>query len=96
MIKVYAPDGAVGSSPAGRAPSPTVLAGRRIGVLENGKPNARELLVRAADALAARTRASVALVSGKGGDANAATPASDAVLGLLAEEVDLVLTGSAD
>ena len=96
MIKVYAPDGAVGASAVVRAPSPAVLAGRRIGVLENGKPNARELLQQAAALLATRTGASVALVSGKGDDANAATPASDAVLGLLKEEVDLVLTGSAD
>ena len=96
MIKLYAPDGAVGSSSVLRAPSTPVLAGRRIGVRENAKPNARLLLSRAAAGLAARTGASVVLVTGKGDDANAATPANDAVLDRLVEEVDLVLTGSAD
>jgi hypothetical protein len=96
VIKLYAPDGAVGASPVARAPSPAVLAGRRIGVLENAKPNARELLTRAAAGLASRTGASVVIVTGKGDDANAATPADDAVLDRLVEEVDLVVTGSAD
>lgn len=95
-IRVHAPDGAVGAPGAARAPSPPVLAGLRVGVLANGKPNAELLLARAAEGLASRTGALVALVTGKGESANAATPASAAVLDRLAEEVDLVLTGSAD
>jgi hypothetical protein len=95
-MKVYAPTGRIGAHPSTRAASIPVLAGRRIGVLDNGKPNARLLLERAAMQLAARTGATVAVVSGKGGTANAATPADEAALDRLSEEVDLVLTGSAD
>jgi hypothetical protein len=100
-MKIYAPTGAVGGWSTSPAPSIPVLAGRRIGVLDNGKPNARLLLERAASQLAARTGASVALVVGKSvaisDDAcvNAATPAGEATIARLVEEVDLVITGSA-
>jgi hypothetical protein len=73
-----------------------VLNGLRIGVLDNLKPNARLLMVRAAEQLAARTGATVTLVTDKGPGANSATPCTDEVLDRLTKEVDLVLTGSAD
>jgi hypothetical protein len=95
-MKVYAPDGNVGRPASLLAPSPRVLAGCRIGVLDNGKPNARLLMVRAAEQLAARTGAELTLVSDKGPGHNAATPCSDQVLDRMAKEVDIVLTGSAD
>ena len=95
-MQIHAPDGAVGRPSTPLAPSPVTLAGRRIGVLDNGKPNARLLLTRAAEQLAARTGARVVLVTDKGPGHNAATACSDAVLDRLTEEVDLVLTGSAD
>jgi hypothetical protein len=68
----------------------------RIGVLDNGKPNARLLMTRTAEQLAMRTGASVVLITDKGPGANAATPCTPAVLEQLSKEVDLVLTGSAD
>jgi hypothetical protein len=68
----------------------------RIGVLDNGKPNARLLMTRAAEQLAVRTGASLTIVTDKGPGANAATPCTPAVLEHLSKEVDLVLTGSAD
>ena len=76
----------------------TALSGRgvRIAVLDNGKPNARLLLTRAAEQLAARTGAAVTLVTDKGPGHNAATACSDQVLDRITKEVDLVLTGSAD
>jgi len=95
-MKIYAPTGAVGGWSTSPAPSIPVLAGRRIGVLDNGKPNARLLLTRAAEQVAARTGARVTVVTGKGPDHNAATPASDDVIDALARDVDVVLTGSAD
>ncbi len=95
-MKIYAPCGPVGRAAAGLAPSPSVLTGLRIGVLDNGKPNARTLMAHAAEQLAARTGATVALVTDKGPDHNAATPCSDEVLDRLTKEVDLVITGSAD
>ena len=95
-LRVYAPDGAVGKPPVHRATSPAVLTNLRIGVLDNAKPNARLLMVRAAEQIAARTGARVTLVTDKGHGANAATACTPEVLARLAEEVDLVLTGSAD
>jgi hypothetical protein len=68
----------------------------RIGVLDNAKPNAGVLMVRVAEQLAARTGATVSLVTYKGPGHNAATPCSDEVMDKLTEEVDLVITGSAD
>ncbi len=90
-MEVYAPDGAVGAAPTGLAPGAGVLAGKRIGVLDNSKPNAGLLLGRMAERLAARTGASVEVVERK----NAALPAPDDVLARLAE-AQVVLTGSAD
>lgn len=91
-VAVYAPDGAIGPEPVSLAPSPAVLAGARIGILDNTKPNADVLLSRMAARLAERTGASVTLVETK----NAALPAPDDVMARLCEEVELVLTGSAD
>ncbi len=95
-IRIHAPDGDVGVPPAQLAPSPAVLANLRIGVLDNAKPNARLLMVRAAEQVAARAGAHVGLVTDKGPGANAATPCTPEVLDRLTKEVDLVLTGSAD
>src|SRR4029077_14153291 len=77
----------------------TVLTRRRIAVLDNGKPNAVVLMTRAAEALAARTGATVTLVvkKGPGGrSANAAVPCAPDVFARLRAEADLVITGAAD
>ncbi len=91
-IQIYAPDGTVGPPTVSLAPSPKVLAGKKVGILDNTKPNAGLLLGRMADRLAERTGAEVVLIEKK----NAALAAPDQVLGRLIDEVDLVLTGSAD
>ncbi len=91
-IDVYAPEGEVGPMPASLAPSPPVLAGKRIGILDNTKPKAGLLLGRVAQRLAERTGAEVTVVETK----NAALAAPDEVMGKLTKEVELVLTGSAD
>ena len=90
-MRIYAPEGAVGPSAAHLAPSEPVLAGKRIGILDNSKPNAGLLLGRVAERLAARTGARLEVVERK----NAALPASDDLLARLAE-AEVVLTGSAD
>jgi hypothetical protein len=95
-LEIYAPDGAIGRPLFSLAPSPAVLTGLRVGVLDNGKPNARLIMARMAEQLAARTGATVTLVTDKGMGHNAATPCSDDVFALLTKEVDLVITGSAD
>jgi hypothetical protein len=95
-VTVVDPAGRVGTAPAALSPPLPTLAGRRIGVLDNAKPNARALMERMARQLAARTGARLALVTDKGPGHNAATPCSDQVLDRLAREVEVVLTGSAD
>jgi len=95
-VQIYAPDGPIGTPDSPRVPARAVLTGLRIGVLDNGKPNARLVMVRTASQLADRTGARVALVTDKGPNHNAATPCSDEVLDRLTKEVDLVITGSAD
>jgi hypothetical protein len=95
-VEIYAPDGAIGRPLYTTAASPATLSGLRIGVLDNAKPNAGTLMVRLAEQLAVRTGATLGLVTDKGPGHNAATPCSDEVMERLAEEVDLVITGSAD
>lgn len=89
---IYAPDGPVGPPAVTLAPARSVLAGCRIGILDNTKPNAGVLLGRLAERVAERTGAEVALVETK----NAALPCDDQVLERLTKEVEVVLTGSAD
>lgn len=96
MPVVYAPDGEVGPAPVTLATSPNVLTGVRIGVLDNGKPNAGLLLTRVGEQLAARTGATLTLVTEKGQGGNAATPCTPGVMDQLVEQCDVALTGSAD
>lgn len=91
-MEIYAPVGEVGQPPVGLAPAPASLRGKKLGILDNTKPNAGVLLERLATRLAERTGCEVALVETK----NAALAAPDQVMGRLTKEVELVLTGSAD
>ncbi len=91
-MKIYTPEGARGRPPVSLAPSLSSLAGVRIGILDNLKPNAGILLGRIAEQIAGQTGAVVAVVETK----NAAVAAPDQVLRRLIKEVELVLTGSAD
>jgi hypothetical protein len=95
-MKVFAPDGEAAPAPALRSPGRAVLSGARIGVLDNGKPNAGLLLTRVAEQLAARTAAHLTLVTEKGPGGNAATPCTPGVMDQLSRDCDVVLTGSAD
>ncbi len=91
-MKIYAPEGEVGAPATTLAPSPEVLTGTAIGVLDNTKPNAGLLLGRIAQRLAERTGADHHITEQK----NAALAAPDQVMGRLTKEVQVVLTGSAD
>jgi hypothetical protein len=95
-LEVYAPDGDVGPEPVVRTPPRPALAGLRVGVLDNGKPNAGLLLSRVAEQLALQTGAHVELVTEKGPGGNAATPCTPEVFAQLTERCDVVLTGTAD
>ena len=92
-IRIYSPTGPAGAVPRRLAAAPNLLAGVRLGVLDNRKPNARLLLERLAQNLAQRTGARVSLVTAK---ANAAVACEPQVLGQLRQESDVILTGSAD
>lgn len=99
MTQVYLPDSAPGQEALALAPSPASLAGLRIAVLDNGKPNAVEVMTRAAETLAARTGATVSLVTKKGPQglsANAAIPVAGDIFERVLAEADIVITGSAD
>ena len=91
-MKIYTPEGRVGPPPATTAAAIASLRGKRIGILDNRKPQARELLLRLGERLAEQTGAEVVMIESK----NAAIAAPDEVLNHLRQEVDLVLTGSAD
>ena len=56
-VTIYLPDSEPGPETVHLAPSPASLAGLRIAVLDNGKPNAALVMTRAAETLAERTGA---------------------------------------
>ena len=96
---IYLPDSEPGPDLATLAPSPASLAGLRIAVLDNGKPNAAVVMTRAAETLAQRTGARVSLVTKKGPQgrsANAAIPCAPDIFERLVAEADVVITGAAD
>ena len=95
-IRIHAPVGPLADDSPQLAPVAPALSGGRIGVLDNGKPNALLLLIRAAEGLAERIGGRVVAVTGKGPRGNAATTCTPQVLTTLSKEVELVLTGSAD
>ena len=92
-IRIYSPEGKIGRPARSLAASPDVLTGLRLGVLDNGKPNAAKLMQRMAENLAERTKLQFAGVFSKG---SAATPCEEPLLAEIVEACDLVLTGSAD
>ena len=91
-LQVLSPEGTVATAPLAPSAPLATLAGRSIAVLDNGKPNARLLLTRIAERLAARTNAEVSIVTAK---ATAAEPAEPEILRQL-EAAQVVVTGSAD
>ena len=92
-IRIHSPEGSVGRPERALARSPELLAGRRLAVLDNGKPGAELLLRRMAEGLASRTGAAFVGVRRK---RTAATPCEDELIGELEEAAELVITGTAD
>lgn len=91
-MKIYRPDGQIAQPLHVLSRGRRVLAGARIGVLDNLKPNAGLLMTTVAAQLAQRAGTGAPIVLTK----NAARPAPDEVIEELKREADLVLTGSAD
>jgi hypothetical protein len=92
-IVVASPAGAVVRRHRRLAAAPPVLAGQRVAVLVNGKPNAGLLLSTLAEGLANRTGMQLGPVLGK---RSAAEPADAEVLDNLRRSAEVVLTGSGD
>ena len=92
-IRILSPEGSVGASALRLARSPDVLSGRRLAVLDNGKPGAAWLMTRLAEQLAARAGVDFVGVYRK---RTAATPCEDELIEEIVGEADLVLTGTAD
>ena len=92
-MKILSPEGNVGRPSVARARPLLPLAGRRLYVLDNGKPGAELLLGRAAERLAARTGL---VFAGARRKRTAATPCEVDLLRALGAEAELALTGSAD
>ena len=93
MTELYSPEGRVGREAVRLVAAPEVMAGARIGVLDNGKPGAGLLMETLAHELARRTGATFAGTFQKG---SAATPCEPDLLAKISKSADLVLTGSAD
>lgn len=91
-VQIHTPEGNVGEMPVAGAASIPVLTGKKIGLLDNRKPNAHVVLGHIADRLAARMGTHVV----RRDDKNAAIPCEDQVLEGIAKEVEIVLTGTAD
>lgn len=91
-IRIYSPEGALGTPPVVLTPAPRRLTGLPVGILDNGKPNADVLLRTVSEGLAARAKTTL----GPSYRKNAARPAPDDQIKGLAREVKVVLTGSAD
>ena len=92
-IRIYSPEGGTGRPARALAPSPEVLSGRRLAILDNGKPNAAAVMQRLADRLVERAGVEFVGVFAKG---SAATPCEPELLAEIQSCADLVLTGSAD
>ena len=92
-VRILSPEGDVGARAVHLAPSPDVLSGRRLIVLDNGKPGAARLMSRAAGCIAERVGIELVGVHRK---RTAATPCEDELFETIRREADLVLTGTAD
>ena len=92
-MRIESPEGRVGRRGVTRAKAPEVLAGRRLAVLDNGKPGAAVLMTRIAERLVERAGVEWGGVHRK---RTAATPCEEALLEEIAEGADLALTGTAD
>jgi hypothetical protein len=90
-MNVLSPIAPGGAEPKFLAPRPRDLRGRRIGVLDNSKPNADALLGRVAALLAEKAGLGPVRTWRKPGSSRPATMIEEVVAAC-----DVVLTGSAD
>jgi hypothetical protein len=92
-MQLYAPTSTTPKRSAFRAPALASLDGSRIGVLENGKLNAEEMLEEVAQLFVQRHGCTIRMIASKN---NASAPAPGNTLVKVAQEVDFLLTGLGD
>ena len=92
-MQLYSPWSTAPKRKAFRAPALAKLDGLRIGVLENGKLNAEEMLNEVATLFVQRNGCTVRTLASK---RNASAPAPSNTLVTVAQEVDFLITGLGD
>lgn len=92
-MQLYSPQVTTPRRQAFRAPALARLDGLRIGILENGKLNAEEMLREVAKLFVERHGCILRTVASK---KNASAPAPASTLVNLAQEVDFLVTGLGD
>ncbi len=92
-MQLYSPMSTTPKRQAFRAPALAGLEGTRIGILENNKLNAEEMLREVAALFTERHGCSVRMLRSK---ANASAPAPANTLVDLAQDVDFLITGLGD
>src|ERR1700722_8839662 len=92
-MQLYAPTSTAPKRKAFRAPALATIDGMRIGVLENGKLNAEEMLNEVAQLFVQRNGCTIRTLASK---SNASAPAPGTTLVKVAQEVDFLLTGLGD
>ena len=92
-MQLYSPMSTTPKRMALRAPALDKLEGMRIGVLENGKLNAEEMLNEFAQLFVQRHGCVVRTLASK---SNASAPAPSNTLVKVAQEVDFLITGLGD
>lgn len=92
-MQLYSPLSTTPRRKAFRAPPLAKVDGLRIGVLENGKLNAEEMLNEVAQLFVQRNGCTVRTLASK---KNASAPAPSNTLVTVAQEVDFLITGLGD
>jgi hypothetical protein len=92
-MQLYDPTSPPPKRRAQRAPALAKLDGLRIGLLENGKLNAPQMLNEVAALFVARHGCTVRTLASK---KNASAPAPSSTLAQVAQEVDFLITGLGD
>jgi hypothetical protein len=92
-MQLYAPTSTTAARKRTRAPALGRLDGARVGILENGKLNAEEMLNEVAKLFVQRHGCTMVRVASK---KNASAPAPANTLVQIAPEVDFLITGLGD
>ena len=93
MVKLYDPTATRGSESGSAGPTLATLSGKVVGFIDNAKPNFNHLVDDLADLLVSNYGVKRIIKRRK---SSASIPAPDEFVRELADECDLVITGSGD